>query len=304
MTENSIPLCIHHHPCADGFSAAWAVRQRFGENVEFFAGVHGEAPPDVTDRHVILVDFSYKRDVLFQMMEQAASILVLDHHKSAQFDLAGFPVPAGTWELHLEETERYRHQSPLDRIGVRFDMNKSGCVMAWDYFHPGKPVPQFLLHAQDRDLWRFKLPGTREITATTFSYDYTFENWDHLVAACESSRDKQTIIHEGNALLRQHDKTIRELLPQMQRLMVIAGYAVPAANLPYQYASDAGHIMSRGERFAATYWDDPAYRNFSLRSAANGMDVSQIATEYDGGGHQRAAGFRVLLTELVQKGLL
>ena len=68
MTPPLKPLCIYHGNCADGFGAAWAVRQYFGDgNVEFHAGLHGEAPPDTTGRDVVIVDFCYKRPVLDKM---------------------------------------------------------------------------------------------------------------------------------------------------------------------------------------------------------------------------------------------
>ncbi len=86
--EMTKPLCIYHHGCLDGFAAAWAVRKHYGDGeVEFHPGIYGKAPPDVTGRVVILVDFSYKRDVLLQVCAQAACVLILDHHKSAAVDL-------------------------------------------------------------------------------------------------------------------------------------------------------------------------------------------------------------------------
>jgi oligoribonuclease NrnB/cAMP/cGMP phosphodiesterase (DHH superfamily) len=59
------------------------------------------------------------------------------------------------------------------------------------------------------------------------------------------------------------------------------------------YSSDAGNIMSIGQPFAATYYDSDKHRVFSLRSATDGLDVSEIAKEFGGGGHVHAAGFKV-----------
>ena len=75
-------MCIYHGNCADGFGAAWAVRKAIPE-ADFFPGTYQEPPPDVTDKRVVMVDFSYKRPVLLEMASQAESILILDHHKSA-----------------------------------------------------------------------------------------------------------------------------------------------------------------------------------------------------------------------------
>jgi nanoRNase/pAp phosphatase (c-di-AMP/oligoRNAs hydrolase) len=51
--------------------------------------------------------------------------------------------------------------------------------------------------------------------------------------------------------------------------------------------------MSKGEPFAACYWDTPESRVFGLRSGEDGADVSEIAKQYGGGGHKHAAGFKV-----------
>lgn len=83
-----MPICIYHNNCLDGFGAAWVVRNALGDDIEFFEGVHQQPPPDVKGLDVILVDFSYKKDVLENMLKKAASITILDHHISAEEDLS------------------------------------------------------------------------------------------------------------------------------------------------------------------------------------------------------------------------
>jgi oligoribonuclease NrnB/cAMP/cGMP phosphodiesterase (DHH superfamily) len=76
--------------------------------------------------------------------------------------------------------------------------------------------------------------------------------------------------------------------------MDIAGNNVPVLNAPYFWSPDAGHIMAQGEPFAACYWDVAnGERVFSLRSADDGVDVSEIAKKFGGGGHPHASGFKV-----------
>jgi oligoribonuclease NrnB/cAMP/cGMP phosphodiesterase (DHH superfamily) len=75
--------------------------------------------------------------------------------------------------------------------------------------------------------------------------------------------------------------------------MTIGGHSVPVASLPYTLVSDAAHAMAQGEPFAACYWDTAEARIFGLRSADDGIDVSEIAKTYGGGGHAKAAGFKV-----------
>lgn len=255
-------LCIYHGNCADGFSAAWVVRRALGE-IEFHPGVYQDSPPDVVGKRVVLVDFSYKRPVMEKMLAEAESVLVLDHHKTAEEDLRGLP-------------------------GVMFDLNKSGATLAWDFYFPAEPPPPLLRHIEDRDLWRFVLPGTREIQASVFSYPYEFDVWDRLMAA-----DPAKLAEDGIAIERKHHKDVAELVAALRYRMRIGGYDVPVANLPYTLTSDAGHLMAQGEPFAACYWDTPEGRVFSLRSTKAGLDVSEIAKEYGGGGHRNASGFRL-----------
>lgn len=293
-------MCIFHSNCADGFGAAWVVRKALGADVEFVPGVYGQEPPDVTGKDVILVDFSYKRDRLVEMGRIANQVLVLDHHKTAKDDMACFdPFDAGVRCDHADSMGDHKKlgwetalHMAKDRgapgVAVCFDMHRSGAMLAWDHFFPGQEPPPLLRHIEDRDLWLFKLDGTREIQANLFSYPYDFDVWDQLMAA-----DVQTLRSDGAAIERKHHKDIAELVAVTKRRLVIAGYDVPAASLPYTLTSDAGHLMAQGEPFAACYWDTPDGRSFSLRSTDEGLDVSEIAKHYGGGGHRNASGFRV-----------
>lgn len=262
------PLVIYHGNCADGFSAAWVCWKKFGDEADYLAGVYQQAPPDVTGRRVYMVDFSYKRAVVAEMVTKAAKVILIDHHKTAIEDLAELP-----------GLEQYT------------DLERSGATLTWDYMFPDEPRPLLLGHIEDRDLWRFKLPGTREIQANVFSYEYTFELWDKLMSAGHAELMQMTVA--GAAIERKHHKDIAELLKVCQRRMVIGGVDVPVASLPYTLVSDAGHAMAKGEPFAACYWDTADGRIFGLRSTDDGADVSEIAKQYGGGGHAHAAGFKV-----------
>ena len=171
-------LCIYHGNCADGFGAAWAVRKALGD-IDFHPGVYQDPPPDVTGRDVLMVDFSYKRPVLEEMIQKARTILILDHHKTAAEDLAGLPPPLdGPYDASgMYEWAKQCNGPPLHAL---FDMERSGAGITWDYFFPDTPRPRLIDHIEDRDLWRFNLPGTRQIQAAVFSYPYDFEVWDDL----------------------------------------------------------------------------------------------------------------------------
>ena len=261
-------LCIYHGNCADGFGAAMAIYASYGTSVRYHAGFYGQPLPSGAGHDVVFVDFSCKRAELVAMCAVAKTVTVIDHHKSTVEELAGLELP---------------------NLRVILDMERSGAMMTWEHFNQGlAEPPQLLHHIQDRDLWRFNLEGTREISAALFSYPYEFETWRKLMLPGMCSKLRA----EGEAIERKHHKDIAELLKIGTRAMVIGGVSVLVANLPYIYSSDAGHVLSKDSpTFAACYWDTADARVFSLRSDKNGMDVSVIARKYGGGGHQHAAGF-------------
>lgn len=308
------PLVIYHSPCLDGFTAAWACWLKYPE-AEFVPAAYGQEPPDCEGRDVYLLDFSYKYDVMLEMYRKAKSIVVLDHHKTAEAELAS--MFADGW------------------LGGSFAMEKSGARLAWEFFHPDKAVPRLVRYVEDRDLWRFALDHSKSINAALFSHEYDFEVWSRLAKRMEESSIEGPVgllnfIEEGEAIERKHMKDVRELVGKLKhwrrfkRLLQhgdvectqdmdceccneLVGWLdgdgqliqVPCANLPYVYASDAAGLMAEGAPFAATYYQDAdGAFVFSLRSRGEGgADVSEVAARYGGGGHKHAAGFRVASLE-------
>lgn len=273
--SNDRLLCIYHGNCADGFTSAWAVWKKHPD-AQFVKGIYGEAPPDCTNREVVIVDFSYKRDVLIEMAKQAKSILILDHHISAEKDLVDLP----------------------ENVTTIFDMNRSGAMITWEYYHPDEPISLLIQHVQDRDLFLFNIPNTSTFQSNLFSYEYTFENWDKVENICGNVDSYNYFIEQGIAIERKHLKDVKELIELNQTETIIAGFVVPLLNAPYFYSSEAGNLMSKNRPFAACYWDTPTGRVFSLRSHPSGEDVSVIASKFGGGGHKHASGFRLTLEQL------
>ena len=245
-------ICIYHGNCPDGFGAAYAVWKRFGDDIEYYPATHGDPPPDVTNRDVIMVDFSYKRPVLTQMLADCRSMILLDHHKSAQADLDGLVDP---------------------KLTVVFDMNRSGAVIAWQYFHPQTYVPMLLLHIQDRDLWQWALPFSREILTALDTYDMRFEVWDNLKI--------ENLMNAGVHMVTYYNSIIGNMVEKAD-IMQLDGYTVPVLNAPYFMASDLGNLLAIDYPFAVIYSVDARGVRYSLRSAPNGVDVSLIAASHGG----------------------
>lgn len=259
-------VCIYHANCTDGFGAAYAMWKRW-KDAEYIPASYGGEPPDVAGKDVYVLDFSYSEDQMRELAEKANSVTVLDHHKTAQ-----------------EALQKLIDERVIDG---EFNMDKSGAVLAWEYFHVGEPVPQLLLYVQDRDLWRWELRYTKEVILALRSYDMDFQVWDEL------TDDIYGLTLNGHAINRYYQKQLQELVSQTKVKQRVCGHDVWVANVPGFMASEAGHILGEGMPFALTYYEKGGVRYFSARSAEDGVDVSEIAKLHGGGGHKHAAGFKL-----------
>lgn len=252
-------LVLYHAECTDGFGAAWALWKKF-PSAEFVPVKHGVPPPTgLAGRRIVIVDFSYPRAVLESINAEAKSLLVLDHHITAKQALSGLPFAC-------------------------FDLKKSGAVMAWEWAHR-TPAPWLLQYIQDKDLWQWALPASREINAALASYPFDFQVWDGL---------RQDVLEsEGRAILRYENELVAKIAAEAV-LVRFHGATVPAVQSAV-LTSQIGERLAKGRRFCIIWHDRDGRRYYSLRSSAEGIDVSTIATRYGGGGHTHAAGFSVPL---------
>jgi nanoRNase/pAp phosphatase (c-di-AMP/oligoRNAs hydrolase) len=268
------PLVVYHAGCHDGYCSAWLFRQAFPD-AEFLPAHYGDTPPDVGHRDVYLVDFTYPRDAIRRLISFNHKVTVLDHHATAPERVAGLTEPDGKFEAVIDQT-------------------KSGARLAWEYLLDRRPgtvpteCPWLVAFTEDRDLWRWALPFSREVNAALRSYPLDFDGWDRMHA----DRTPADLIPEGRAILRR-EKQIVDSHVGFAREVTLAGHRVPCVNATVLTSEIAGELAT-GKPFGVCYFDRAdGMRIYSLRSRDGGVDVSQVAKSFGGGGHVRAAGFEV-----------
>lgn len=263
---------LYHAQCPDGFGAAFAAWKVLGNTAEYFAVSHGYAPPKMEkNAQVYLVDFCYPKDILLEIVRNAHQVTVLDHHQTAEADLQSIDLQA------------------FPNLSITFDMHKSGAVLAWEHFHQA-PVPDLLKFIEDKDLWLFKLPNSKEVTAAIRGYEMKFDVWDKF--------EIPQLILEGTTLLKYQSQTVDKLCKNM-RMEKIGNFEVPTVNssiLQSEIGNQLCKIFSKSP-FACVYFDSADKRHFSLRSIGD-FDVSAIAKPFGGGGHRNASGFATGLKDL------
>jgi len=304
------PLVIYHAYCTDGFGAAFAAWLKLGDGAEYLPMDYADTSPDMMaekcrGREVYILDFSFQRLVMGHIFEAAKRVVWLDHHKTA-FEMAGLGYEKGM-------TSACHHLADPARHHIRLDDNKSGALLAWEYFHPGTEVPLLIQHIDDRDRWQFKLEGSRELHAALSSYKpWSFEQWGHWCGTSrglsfDTQNDWRRFLAEGAAILRAQDAHVKSMAKQARKCVipysevptprpVASGLAVNAS----LHQSEVGHELANQSGTYGLVWYLGADNKVRCSLRSNGdYDVSAIAKSFGGGGHRNAAGFETDTTTLM-----
>lgn len=280
---NTNTFVLYHANCADGFGAAFAAWLLHGDSATYIPVQYGQPIPECVyqpEAIVYILDFSYSREALLDLEKKCAALLVLDHHATAEKELAGLTF-------------------------AKFEKEKSGAVMAWEHFHPGKPVPKLLLYVQDRDLWKWELTGSRSISAYLETVERSFQAWHECLKNWDGGY--LSMISCGMTLIIYQQFKISSLAKKAGRIQLVRGgfrmMTIPAVNSAH-WQSELGEELLKlhpEAPAAAIYFQTESGQwVFSLRSREGGLDVSAIAKAYGGGGHAPAAGFNHSLPPCTQ----
>jgi len=283
-------LVIYHKNCADGMAAAWAAYTYFGDTAEYLAMNYNDPavklendsltfPVPLSGRKVFILDFSFKPDIHAAIVVEATEVVWLDHHKTA-FEDRG-----------LDPAKAYEQRTGRDVCVL--DPSMSGCLIAWNFFHPESAPPFALRLIDDHDRWVWQYGAdTRNFATALRSKPLTIGRIEEAVNAVDG------LISEGAAMNTLFDQQLDDITRKPARLELRALRMVTrvglVANCTPQFASEAGgKLAEKSGTFGATWCaGDNGKIFFSLRSIGD-YDVSGIAKCYGGGGHKNAAGFNI-----------
>lgn len=292
MIEKYATLVIYHADCLDGLGAAWSAFCKLGEHARYIPARHGdEFPAFEPGTTIYILDFSYSPEQLLMAAEQAGQIILIDHHITAMEQCEAFFYKNCSGELFASKPSAVLSASeakpqPLpENLSLHFDMKRSGCVLAWQYFFPELQPPTILLHIEDRDLWLFKLAGTREITSALYErMPMTLPEMGAI--------DLDELLEIGRIYVDFQQKIVKRLA-KIAHPISLNGQKGLAVNAPSSFSSELGHVLAeKSGTFGLTYQYDGRKQKwqFSLRSIGD-YDVGHLAQAFGGGGHKNAAGF-------------
>src|SRR3989344_1034234 len=168
-------LIFYHGGCSDGFSAAWVAHKKFGDEAEYIAAnFHQVVEVKGKDIYMLDISMSDKEEDIKKLTENNRLVFI-DHHVTRQNLVSIIP-------------ESY------------FATDRSGSVLAWEYFNPGKKTPALITYVQDQDLYSWKLPFAREIMISVNLSERSFDAWDKIVTDLEDETKKNEYIEKGKII--------------------------------------------------------------------------------------------------------
>ena len=269
------PLVIYHARCPDGFGAALAAWLYYEGQAEFCARDHGEVKtladlPPLAGRAVYILDFSFAPALMRDIEQQAAKLVMLDHHKSAAEKLTGFACRCGV---------------------VHFDMAKSGARLAWDFFWADRALPDLIRYIEDRDLWNWRYAESAGFLAALDMEPHDFERWAEI--ASFSASQQADFMARGRAMDEKFCKLAQDIAANAEPV-IFNGQRGLMVNAPGIFHSLVGETLSKQSGTFALLWSATpnGVVKVGLRSQ-RGYDCIPLAESMGGGGHAQACGFRM-----------
>ena len=264
IEPSSVDCVIYHANCTDGFGAAYSAWKLLGNRAEYHACSHGTMPPDVKGKNVVILDFSFNNATTKKMIAEANALYVIDHHKTAMVELHDIP-------------------------NTHFDMTKSGAMLSWEFFHPGKEPPKFIRYIMDRDLWTWELEYSKEFSAAFDMVPFEFEEFEKF----EDDSVFDDAVKRGSYILA-YSKTVVKKVCEKAQLRKLNEKDVLVVNASH-WMSEIGSRLAPDCDFALIwYWDhEVKHTKVSLRAFHDTVDVGEVAKQFGGGGHRKAAGFQL-----------
>lgn len=234
---------------------------------------------DIKETNLLIGDFSFPKEMLIHLETLVNNIVVLDHHKTAEENLKGLDF-------------------------CRFDMNKSGAMLVWEYLNGHENIPLLIQYIQDRDIWTWELPKSKEVSAYLSllpkkidlpkrisgeilkDKDYVI-NTDLWMDMLEDEDCVYNCMEKGEIILSYQEQVVNNKVKSSlkQKYVKLDGIEVPCINSTH-LISEIGNKLAENNPYSVQYFFTETDIVFSLRSIGDEWDVSEISKRFGGGGHK------------------
>lgn len=337
LAPTDVNFVIYHSHCTDGFASALCAdlyAKETGTTIRFYPAKYleaGKVDQTLLDQlgkssRVLIVDFSYPLDFMQYLQTHVTSLILLDHHATAEKDLKHLPY-------------------------CLFDMKRSGATLAWDYFFGNQPhnqphnqppghignysvldrvvpnqPPRLFQYIEDRDLWTFSHPESRDFCAAFYSmvpFDfYEYASFLHQLpnGIWVDNNDKiAEYIEKGRAINQYITSIVNDKIHRVSTMTLANGKTVALLNTS-DFISELGEALGKIYDYALLFNYDISDRIWRVSLRAKAPEICQrhrlgddktkmenscgdFARKFGGGGHPAAAGFvwKGSIPELTEK---
>ena len=280
----------------------------------FIYAKHGKDPLFnwLKGKRVVIVDFSYPYEQMVKIAQLAKFVTVLDHHNTAEKNLAPFLIPPSR-----------RSATVPKNVKCVFDQTLSGAELAWkERFQPNIKLPKLYTIITDQDLWRWTYPDSKEC-ACVLRVEKTLESFPaiekiiwgdsqekEIQAAARTrrvickSKFYDDLVKKGKVYSSYETKIVNRLAGAAKIAYATEKnsnpekiYNVLVVNSPI-FQSEIGNYLCCNNiiDFVAVWFYSHAQQRIfvSLRTSRDDIDLSVLTPNLKGinfgGGHPQAAG--------------
>ena len=283
-------VVLYHGGCTDGFAAAYAASQKLGEQgVVYLPLYYGSSSKSTLNQvpleaeELIVLDVSFTSE-LFNLLvaRKPKKITWIDHHSSSLEEL-------GHTGDNASDTFDYEGIS----VSLQFNVNYSGCILAWRHFNRDCTPPLFFWDIDDQDRFVNERPNARAFKfGLGHSKPWSFEQWSAM------QQNYRKIINLGLQAIKFHDPMVARLAHQRVEVTlkdsegrIHKGFA---ANCPNQMFTDVGHQLAVASGTFGLVWNmNNQGRIVAQLRGIDAVNCGSIALHYGGGGHVNSSGFEM-----------
>lgn len=297
-------IIFAHSSCTDGLVAAsimkYSLQINYQSEPEVIFVSYGKEKEAISKTNinsetiVYCVDFAFNRETTLELCKKANKVYVLDHHKTAC--------------ENLEDLKSHYN------FYFTYDVNKSGASIVRDFckqhlnlyshikLNQKEVLNKVVAMVEDRDLWLFRLPMTREFSEYIFAYvkPNDIDRMTEILFKCKFDQIN-TICKLGSTIMYYKDQLIEKKLKSYNPIYINFG----STRMLIINETQPDLVSSLGNALCKQYnipvclynisgsYDGVINVALSFRSMDHLEPVDSVARLFSGGGHANASGCSV-----------
>lgn len=291
---------VYHGNCNDGTASAWAAWKVLGINAEYIAWRYGDPVPQVDGMVVFVVDISPKPEEVEQLRASAKAVVIVDHHDSSLRKISDLP-RVDKYSDFMEIVDK--HDGTDVPVYLMMDIERSGAILSWLFFNNhgltyNGLIPTALTLIDDYDRFTKKYNDTAAFNAWLAGSGRYIDNLDRHVN--EDGTPKYTALSAGKLLVKQLQRQVNDIIRNYVRFVQWRSYKIALVNAPFTIRNEVADELNQTTDvdFVLVYSIRSDKVVFSARGKDKKINLSIIAEEFGGGGHEDAAAFSIPLDNL------